>query len=102
MLELIDRPKALEVLSARSEVDSRLSGNLVWQTVSQAIAYTIARSQGGKSGLASAARFIIQGEIAACPTATPALDGMGVQFHQTPATTFDKWFIRISRGFCIK
>jgi hypothetical protein len=60
VLGLIDRPKAIEVLSAKSEVDSRLNGNLVWQTVSQAIALTIARSRGGKSGLASAARFIGQ------------------------------------------
>jgi hypothetical protein len=29
VLGLIDRPKAVEVLSAKSEVDSRLSGNLV-------------------------------------------------------------------------
>jgi len=84
VLGLIERPKAIEVLSAKSEVDSRLNGNLVWQTASQAIALTIARSRGGKSGLASAARFISQGEIAACPTVTPAVDGIGVQFHQSP------------------
>ena len=88
VLGLIERPKATDVLSARSEVDSRLSGNLVWQTASQAIALTIARSRGGKSGLASAARSIGQGEVTTCPTVPPALDGMGVQFdHRAPAAT---------------
>ena len=57
---------------------------LVWQTASQAVALTIARSRGGKGGLASAARSIGQGEVTACPTVPPALDGMGVQFDQSP------------------
>ena len=55
VLGLIHRPNPVETLSAKSEVDSRLSGSLVWQTASQAIALTIARSRGGKGGLAPAA-----------------------------------------------
>jgi hypothetical protein len=84
VLGLIDRPKAVEAWLAKSEVDNRLSGNLVWQTASQAIALTIARSRGGKGGLAPAARLIGQGEVATCPPVTPAVDGGGVQFHQYP------------------
>ena len=87
VLGLIDRPKAIEVLWAKSEVDRRLSGNLVWQTASQAIALTIARSRRGKSGLASAARSIRQGEVAASPTATAASDGEGLGTPGTEPTT---------------
>jgi hypothetical protein len=65
-------------LLAKSEVDRRLSDNLVWQTASQAIALMIARSRGGKSGLAAAARLIGQGEVATCPTVTPAVDRIGM------------------------
>jgi hypothetical protein len=50
----------------------------------QAIALTIARSRGGKGGLTSAARSIGQGEVATGPTLAPAVDGIGVQFHQSP------------------
>jgi hypothetical protein len=60
VLGLIDRPKSAEALLAKSAVESRLNGNLVWQTASQAIALTIARSRGGKGGLAPAARLISQ------------------------------------------
>jgi hypothetical protein len=44
VLGLIDRPKSAEALLAKSAVESRLSGNLVWQIASQVIALTIARS----------------------------------------------------------
>jgi hypothetical protein len=44
VLALIDRLKATAARSARSEVDWRLSGNLVWLTASHATALTIARS----------------------------------------------------------
>jgi hypothetical protein len=46
VLGLIDRPKAAAARLAKSEVDRRLSGDLVWLTVSQATALTIARSWG--------------------------------------------------------
>src|SRR5271157_4707365 len=71
VLGLMDRPKATAARSARSEVDRRLSGNLVWLTASQATALTIARSRGGKSGLATPARLIGQGEFTARPTMPP-------------------------------
>src|SRR5271165_7073304 len=44
VLGLMDRPKARAARSARSEVDRRLSGNLLWLTASHATALTIARS----------------------------------------------------------
>jgi hypothetical protein len=91
LLGLIERPRAVEVLSAKSEADSRLSGNLVWHTASQAIASKIAQSLKGKSELASAARLISKGEVPACPTVTPAFDGIKVQFHQSLVATFDKF-----------
>ena len=80
----IDRPKADEARAARSDVESRLSGNLDRQTASHAIALTIARSRGGKSGLTPATLSIDQGEVAARPTAPPEADGIGVQFHRDP------------------
>src|SRR5262249_3223954 len=71
VLGLTDRPKAAAARSAKSEVDRRLSGNLVWLTASQATALTTARSRGGKSGLATSASLIGQGEVTACPAVSP-------------------------------
>jgi hypothetical protein len=65
----------------RSANDWRLSGNLVWATVSQAIALTIASSRGGKLRLAPAPRLVLQGEAALGPALPPEPDGVGVQLH---------------------
>ena len=89
VLGLIDRPKAVAARSARSAVDRRLSGNLVWLTASQATALTTARSRGGKSGLATAARLIGQGEVTARPTMPPETHGVRMQLDDAPAVTFD-------------
>ena len=52
VLGLIGRPRAVAASAAKSAVDSRLNGNLVRETASQAIALMIAWSRGGKNGLA--------------------------------------------------
>ena len=85
VLGLIGRPKAEEARSARSDVESRLSGCLDWQTASHAIALTSARSQGGKSGLSSTARPIAQRKVTASPAVSPEADRIGVQFHRGPS-----------------
>jgi hypothetical protein len=52
----------MTVLTRRviSAVDCRLSGCFVCETNSQAVAFTVAWSKGGKARLASAARLIIE------------------------------------------
>jgi hypothetical protein len=84
VLGLIGRRKAVEILVAKSAVDNRLSGNLVWQTASHAIALTTAWSRGGKNGLAPTACLLNQGEISARPTVSPVPDGVGMQPHERP------------------
>jgi hypothetical protein len=102
VLGLIDRRRAVAARAVRSEVDNRLSGNLVWQTASQAIALTTAWSRGGKNGLAPAAFLLNQREIATRPTAPPEADGIGIQLHDTPASMLDNagdsWSRRAKRA----
>src|SRR5215470_15375414 len=64
---------------ARSLVDWRLSGLPVRATTSQAMEATMARSRGGKGGLAASSGCVVQGKIAQCPALPPAADAVGVQ-----------------------
>src|SRR6516165_5656015 len=84
VLGLIGRPRAVAARAAKSAVDSRLNGNLVRETASQAIALMIAWSRGGKNGLAPAACLLNQGEISTRPTISPEPDGVGMQPHERP------------------
>ena len=84
VLGLIGWPKAVAARAARSVVDNRLNGNLVWQTASQAIALTTAWSRGGKNGLAPAPFLLDQREIATRPAVPPEADGVGMQIHEQP------------------
>src|SRR5262249_36847021 len=68
--------------SARSEVDRRLNGKLVRLTASHATALTIARSRGGKSGLATPARLIGQGEVATSPAVPPQAHRVRMQLDR--------------------
>jgi len=51
----------------------------VRQTVSQAMALMTASSRGGKDGLASASRQVLQGEVAVGPAPAPVANGVGVE-----------------------
>src|ERR1019366_812786 len=69
LLLLMSRPKASLARFVRSAIDCRLRGNFVWATVSQAIACTRARSSGGKSRLAAASCFVLDGKSAGASVA---------------------------------
>src|SRR5206468_6128544 len=84
VLGLMGWPRAVVARAAKSEVDKRLNGNLVWQTASQAIALTTAWSRGGKNGLAPPSFLLDQREPATCPTVPPEADGVGMQIHEQP------------------
>src|SRR3954469_12295782 len=81
---LIGRPKAARARTARSVSDCRLKGSLVWATVSQARALTIALSRGGKRGLAPAPGLVFQGQEALTPTPAPVAHRIGMQSDMAP------------------
>jgi hypothetical protein len=74
VLRLIGLPKALAARAVRSASDWRLSGTLLSETVSQAMALTVAWSKGGKGGLAASPGQVVQGEVFRGPTPPPATD----------------------------
>ena len=76
---LIGRRKATAARTARSVSDCRLKGSLVWATVSQARALTIALSRGGKRGLAPASGLVFQGQVALAPTPAPVAHRVRMQ-----------------------
>ena len=101
MLGLIDRPKFAEALSAKSEVDRRLRGYLVWRTASQAIALTIARSRGGK-GASPAARLITKEKLPHAQRWRQRWTELECNSIRAPAATFDRfddsWSKRTNRA----
>src|SRR3954454_9837940 len=79
---LIGLPRASRARPARSVSDCRLKGSLVWATVSQARALTIASSRGGRGGLAPTPGPVFQGPIALRPTPAPVAYRVGVQLDE--------------------
>ena len=83
--------------SARSEVDRRLSGNLVWLTASQATALTIARSRGEKRACDPRPRLISQRRSHRTPNdATRDAQSSGCNSTTSPALR--RWITREIRG----
>src|SRR5271157_758595 len=102
VLGLMDRPKAVAARSARSEVERRLSGNLVWQTASQATALTIARSRGGKAGLRPRPAWSAKEKSPLAQRCRQRRSELGWSSTKAPAETFDNagesWSRRTSRA----
>src|SRR5688500_16818942 len=82
VLRLIDRPNSRRARRVRSASDWRLSGSPRWWTNSQARAWTVAWSRGGKDRLAAAAGSVGQGEVAGGPASAPEADAVGMELHR--------------------
>src|SRR5437588_11362854 len=79
VVRLIGLPSSSCARLARSVVDWRLSGFPVRATTSQAMDTTVARSRGGKGGLAAASRSVLEGKVAFGPALPPKAYGIGVK-----------------------
>ena len=87
VLRLIGLFRSSDARFARSVVDWRLNGFPVWATTSHAIEVTIARSKGGKAGLAAASGIVVHGESPVGPALTPPTHA--VRVHVEPSRRLD-------------
>src|SRR3569623_2767467 len=76
---LIGLPSSPEATRARSPSDWRLRAVLVWAIRSQARAVTVARSRGGRGGLAPPPGLVAHVEQPRGPAPPPEADGIGMQ-----------------------
>src|SRR5262245_48167314 len=81
VLALMGFPSARLACAAMSVVASRLRGRGVWWTASHARALTRAWSRGGKPGLPSSTRDIVQAKLPMGPTSPPIAHGVGMEVY---------------------